>query len=89
MAAKIKNRHVYGTPEFLRAMKEELDWNGRNDSEMLSDDHLVIYALPRKSKKSFKKKVERIRKEEAELDKELLEERRLYALRQAKAARRS
>lgn len=87
MAAKIKNRHVYGTPEFLKQVKEEIDWNGRNDTEMLDEGHLVVYALPRKTKKNTKKKIERARREEAELNEELQEERRLEDLRRRKAER--
>lgn len=53
--AKIKNAHRYGTPEQIKAMKEEEDWNGRHVSRIDPNDpgHLIVFAIPpkRKSKK--------------------------------------
>ena len=49
--AKIRNRHIYGTPEEIKRIKEESDYIGRNVSRIAKDGHLIIYALPPKKKK--------------------------------------
>lgn len=55
---KIRNKHVYGTPEELRLVKEETDWIGRHQSYMEDENHLVILALPRKKEAKRKVRVE-------------------------------
>lgn len=53
---KIRNKHVYDTAVNIRAIKEELDWIARNDTELVDPCHLVVYALPRKPEKKKKQK---------------------------------
>jgi hypothetical protein len=53
---KVKNRHVYDTPQRIREIKEEIDWIGRNQTELVDEGHLVILALPRKPEKKKKHK---------------------------------
>lgn len=47
---KIRNQHVYGTPERIREVHEECEWIGRNVSKIDADNpgHLTIYAIPPK-----------------------------------------
>lgn len=54
----MKNKHIYGSPERIKAIKEESDWIGRNVSRIDREDpgHLIIYAIP--PKKRSKPKVE-------------------------------
>lgn len=55
--AKIKNQHIYGTPEEIKRIKEESDYIGRNVSRIAEDGHLIVFAIPPK-RKSVKKKEE-------------------------------
>lgn len=48
--AKIKNKHVYGTPERIKEIKEECDYIGRNVSRIVEPGHLVIFAFPPKKR---------------------------------------
>lgn len=61
---KIKNRHVYDTPERIKEIKEESDWIGRNVSRIDPNNprHLIIFAIP--PKKRTKPKVDEERKTE-------------------------
>lgn len=52
----MKNRHVHDTPERIKEIKEEIDWVGRNQTELVNARHLVILALPRKPEKKKKQK---------------------------------
>lgn len=58
MAAKIKNLHLYGTPEELTLKKAEYDWAGRNATRYAEDGHLIVLAL-RPVKKTVKKSREK------------------------------
>jgi hypothetical protein len=60
--AKVRNMHLRGTPEQVKAWKEESDFIGRNLSRIEEPGHLVIYALPPK-RKSRKEKEEEAREE--------------------------
>ena len=48
--AKVRNKHLYGTPEQIKAWKEESDWIGRNMSRITEDGHLEIFAIPPKKR---------------------------------------
>lgn len=53
--AKIRNKHVYGTSEEIKRIKEEADWIGRNVTRIASDGHLIIFAIPPKKRTRPKK----------------------------------
>lgn len=53
--AKIKNKHIYGTPEEIKRIKEESDYIGRNVSRIAKDGHLIIFAIPPKRRKPKQK----------------------------------
>jgi len=57
--AKVKNLHLYGTPEQVKAWKEEYDYSAKNQSRIDPENpgHLIVFAFPPKNKKE-KKKVE-------------------------------
>lgn len=50
--AKIQNKHVYGTPERIKEIKEESDWIGRNVSRIDRENpgHLIVFAIPPKKR---------------------------------------
>ena len=53
--ARIKNRHIYATPQRIKELKEEYDWMGTwvTQIDPLDSGHLIVYAVPpkRRSKK--------------------------------------
>lgn len=82
---RIKNKHVYASPERIREVAEETKWIGRHDYRILEDDHLVIYALPLKTKKPSKKqKADEI----IELSDNVIRERKARDQRKRKTERR-
>lgn len=42
--------HLHGTPEQIKAWKEESDWIGRNVSRIEEPTHLVIYPIAPKKR---------------------------------------
>lgn len=52
--ARISNLHLYGSPERLKALKEEYDYIARNATRMVAPGHLVVLALAPKAKKQKK-----------------------------------
>lgn len=82
---RIKNKHVYASPARIQEVAEETKWIGRHDYRILEDDHLVIYALPLKTKKPSKKqKADEI----IELSEDAIKERRARDQRKRKTERR-
>lgn len=82
---RIKNKHVYASPARIQEVAEETRWIGRHDYRILEDDHLVIYALPLKTKKPSKKqKADEI----IELSEDAIKERRARDQRKRKTERR-
>lgn len=59
---KVRNQHVYATPERIKQLHEECEWIGRNVSRIdpKNHGHLIIYALP--PKKRTRKVVENLDK---------------------------
>lgn len=83
---RIKNKHVYASPARIQEVAEETKWIGRHDYKVVEEGHLVIYALPQRTKKASKKqKAEEVM---AELPEEQQQERRLQEQRRKKAERR-
>lgn len=58
---KTRNLHIYGTPEYVQAIKEEYDFCARNATRMVAPGHLVVLALPPKRKPKPKEDVRRKR----------------------------
>ena len=56
--AKVKNYNVYGSVEFINALRDEYEWLGRA-CKIESPGHLVVLALP--EKKVIKKRDEKRR----------------------------
>lgn len=57
---KIKNKHVYATPQRIREIAEEEQWIGRHRYRVVDPEHIIIYALPerKKTKKEKRKEIE-------------------------------
>lgn len=49
---KVSNLYIYGTSEYLRRLEEEYVFMGRQ--VRLEDGRLIVFALPRRHKKSAK-----------------------------------
>lgn len=62
--AKIRNKKHYGTIEYLERLADELEFLGREHYLDRKNLVLIAYALPRKSKKSAKPKVDRDKRKE-------------------------
>lgn len=82
---RIKNKHVYASPARIQEVAEETKWIGRHDYKIVEEGHLVIYALPLKTKKPSKKqKADEI----IELSEDAIKERRARDQRKRKTERR-
>lgn len=54
-----KNQRFYGTPERLQELADEIEFIGREHYLDLKNGMLIVFALPRKHKKSPKTKEEK------------------------------
>ena len=56
MPAKIKDQHLYGTPEWVREQYDERVWIGRNAVRIDPNDpgHLIVFAVAPAKKKRKK-----------------------------------
>lgn len=49
--AKTRNKHIYGTAEYIKAVKEDYDFSARNATRLVDPGHLIVLALPPKRSK--------------------------------------